>query len=153
KKGRYYLRPGTGVLVLGYVRETYRRETEVQASDASDITEDSITFDITVDGHSEWSTELRVVPRMLRADGRPIMGGRSNGQRTDRRHEDLLDRLKRWVADAPRLVSDWDPLRLTYRRSLVDLAALRFTPIVAGHGSLPAAGLPWFMATFGRDSI
>ncbi len=153
KKGRYYLRPGTGVLVLGYVRETYRRETEVQAGDASDITEDTITFDITVDGHSEWSTELRVVPRMLRADGRPIMAGLSDGRRTDRRHEDLLDRLKRWVADAPRLVSDWDPLRLTYRRSLVDLAALRFTPIVAGHGSLPAAGLPWFMATFGRDSI
>ena len=38
-------------------------------------------------------------------------------------------------------------------RSLVDLAALRFSPpILPGH-SLPAAGLPWFMTMFGRDSI
>ena len=41
----------------------------------------------------------------------------------------------------------------TYRRSLVDLAALRFSPPVAGGKSLPAAGLPWFMTMFGRDSI
>ena len=45
------------------------------------------------------------------------------------------------------------PLRATYRRSLVDLAALRFSPPIAGGRSLPAAGLPWFMTMFGRDSI
>jgi glycogen debranching enzyme len=38
-------------------------------------------------------------------------------------------------------------------RSLVDLAALRFSPPIAGNRSLPAAGLPWFMTMFGRDSI
>ena len=41
----------------------------------------------------------------------------------------------------------------TYRRSLVDLAALRFSPLTASGQSLPAAGLPWFMTMFGRDSI
>jgi glycogen debranching enzyme len=39
-----------------------------------------------------------------------------------------------------------------YGRSLVDLAALRFRSGVIP-GALPAAGLPWFMAIFGRDSL
>ncbi len=61
--------------------------------------------------------------------------------------------LDRWLESAPTLESDWDALKATYRRSLVDLAALRFSPPIAGDHSLPAAGLPWFMAMFGRDSI
>ena len=61
--------------------------------------------------------------------------------------------LEKWIAGAPQLECDQDELRRTYRRSLVDLAALRFSPPVAGGQSLPAAGLPWFMTMFGRDSI
>jgi glycogen debranching enzyme len=61
--------------------------------------------------------------------------------------------LERWLNQAPRLECDWEPLKRTYRRSLVDLAALRFSPISAGRHSLPAAGLPWFMTMFGRDSM
>ena len=40
--------------------------------------------------------------------------------------------LDRWLDEAPRVESDRDPLRATYRRSLVDLAALRFSPPIAG---------------------
>jgi glycogen debranching enzyme len=61
--------------------------------------------------------------------------------------------LEKWIADAPRLECDDGELKATYRRSLVDLAALRFSPPIAGGRSLPAAGLPWFMTMFGRDSI
>jgi hypothetical protein len=61
--------------------------------------------------------------------------------------------LDRWISAAPRIECDWDALKNTYRRSLVDLAALRFSPPIAGGRSLPAAGLPWFMTMFGRDSI
>ena len=61
--------------------------------------------------------------------------------------------LERWIDEAPRLECDREPLKATYRRSLVDLAALRFSPPIAGGRALPAAGLPWFMTMFGRDSI
>ena len=61
--------------------------------------------------------------------------------------------LDEWLAAAPRLECDSESLRSTYRRSLVDLAALRFSPLTSGGRSLPAAGLPWFMTIFGRDSI
>ena len=40
--------------------------------------------------------------------------------------------LDKWVERAPRVECDSDSLRATYRRSLVDLAALRFYPHVAG---------------------
>ena len=49
--------------------------------------------------------------------------------------------------------TDWHDLRQVYRRSLIDLAALRFYPESVPDSSLPAAGLPWFMALFGRDSL
>src|SRR5262249_61662436 len=78
-----------------------------------------------------------------RAGAEPRGGARGGGGRA----------LGRWRAGAPRLVCDLHTLERTYRRSLVDLAALRFSPPIAGGHSLPAAGLPWFMAMFGRDSI
>jgi glycogen debranching enzyme len=40
-----------------------------------------------------------------------------------------------------------------YARNLVDIAALRFRPDNMPDDFLPAAGLPWFMAVFGRDSL
>ncbi len=39
----------------------------------------------------------------------------------------------------------------SYDRALVDLQALRVV-LPSGH-IVPAAGLPWFMAVFGRDSL
>ena len=61
--------------------------------------------------------------------------------------------LAEWFADAPQLRTDWEPLARVYRRSLSDLAALRDYPDGQDGASLPAAGLPWFMALFGRDSL
>jgi glycogen debranching enzyme len=56
-----------------------------------------------------------------------------------------------WLAPAPELEADWPALRRAYERSLVDLAALRIEAETGGF--VPAAGLPWFMALFGRDSL
>lgn len=61
--------------------------------------------------------------------------------------------LTRWLDDAPRLEAEHDHLLHTYRTSLLDLAALRFNPRHDRTLFPPAAGLPWFMALFGRDSL
>jgi glycogen debranching enzyme len=61
--------------------------------------------------------------------------------------------LDEWIRQAPTIGSSWDKLGHIYWRSLVDLAALRFYPDAVPGASVPAAGLPWFMALFGRDSV
>ncbi|HSK98960.1 MAG TPA: glycogen debranching N-terminal domain-containing protein [Rubrobacteraceae bacterium] len=54
-------------------------------------------------------------------------------------------------AGAPKLETGWEELRRSWERSVEDLESLTFD---AGGGLLvPAAGAPWFMALFGRDSL
>jgi len=151
KKGKYYTRVDGNQLVLGYERDTYRRETAISAGDGAHIDEHGITYDVTIPPKGEWSTHLKVVTSMV---GLGELRSSTKNGRSDRRARPNMERdLDKWLADAPRLECDWPSLHRTYHRSLVDLAALRFSPVTEGRHSLPAAGLPWFMTIFGRDSI
>ncbi len=148
KKGRYSAQVDKRKLVLSYDRSTYGRSTAISASEKAQIDETGLTFKITVPGHGSWSTTLDVsITRLMVGQ---VPGAPETPQHAQRRMRRDLDR---WLDRAPQLQSDSDALKATYRRSLVDLAALRFSPPIAGGHSLPAAGLPWFMAMFGRDSI
>ncbi|WP_155386130.1 amylo-alpha-1,6-glucosidase [Catellatospora paridis] len=62
--------------------------------------------------------------------------------------------LKRWLEHAPDIECDNADLNAVLDRSIVDLAALRIEGTIAGEPYvLPAAGLPWFMTLFGRDTL
>ena len=151
KKGRYSARVEKKRLVLGYERETFQRATAISASAPAKIDEHGLTFAAHIEPGGEWTTDLDVVPA-AGASGAYVRPKYARGQR--RARPNMERSLEAWVEEAPRLECDLDSLKSTYRRSLVDLAALRFSPPVAGRGkSLPAAGLPWFMTMFGRDSI
>jgi glycogen debranching enzyme len=70
--------------------------------------------------------------------------------RDDRRERDAS--LDAWWRSVPRLRAPADAaLESTWNRSLADLAALRLR--WTGSGMVPAAGLPWFMTLFGRDTL
>jgi glycogen debranching enzyme len=102
----------------------------------------------TIPAKSEWSTCVEVRP----VADEPMKVKYPHGSRTAR--PNIGESLADWLSDAPKLDSDWDPLAHIRRRSLVDLAALRFFPDESRPDeSVPAAGLPWFMALFGRDSL
>ena len=150
KKGSYYTKVDDGRLVLGYERESFGRQTAISASAPADLDEHGLTFAVHIEPQGAWTTDLDVVTA-AGAGGNYI---RPKYDRGERRARPNMERsLERWLSEAPRLESDSDELKATYRRSLVDLAALRFSPPVSGGQSLPAAGLPWFMTMFGRDSI
>ena len=146
KQGRTYRRAEEDRLVLGYERERYRRETWIHASADATYDETGLTFSVTLAPQQSWSTEIDVLT--------------VRDQRTAKFHDssvwdDPEKRLGLRVLQqhVPILASNWRPLEAIYRRSIEDLAALRFDlPISPGH-YMPAAGLPWFMAAFGRDSL
>ena len=149
KKGELYRHRHDGELTLGYRRERFVRETRISASEPAQFEDGALLFQVHLEPHAQWSTCLDVAAqRRPGQQAEQVKYG--HGAREPR--PELGHGLERWVADAPRLVSSWSPLELTYRRSLVDLAALRFRPEIVP-GALPAAGLPWFMAMFGRDSV
>jgi glycogen debranching enzyme len=149
KKGTYRERAKGKELWIEYQRDTFVRSTVITSSAPAKVDKRGFTFTVRLAPHGEWSTELEVVTTAVG------VGTSTKGPALARskRSQAMAADLDRWLTGAPRLECDWDPLKATYKRSLVDLAALRFAPPVAGGHSLPAAGLPWFMTMFGRDSI
>ena len=151
KQGKYYTSVDDLQLRLGYERGPFRRETVISSSVPAHIDEHGLTFHVGIEPHSRWRTDLQVITALIGFGGQIFETKYNRGAR--RARPNMERDLERWLADAPTLQCDWDSLRETYHRSLVDLAALRFSPVSASGRSLPAAGLPWFMTMFGRDSI
>jgi glycogen debranching enzyme len=142
KTGELYRRSGHHGATLGYHRADFRRETYIDAREAY-FTEESLTFRVSLDPREVWSSTIVVKVGTARDEPHP--------QRLHR--PEMPHSLEDWLAAAPKVDTDWHELRQVYRRSLIDLAALRFYPESVPDSSLPAAGLPWFMALFGRDSL
>jgi glycogen debranching enzyme len=149
KKGTYRERVKGKELWLEYARDTFVRSTVITSSASAKVDKRGFTFTVKLAPHEAWSTDLEVVTTAVGTG----TGAKGPTMARSKRSQTMAADLDRWLTSAPRLECDWAPIKATYKRSLVDLAALRFAPPVAGGHSLPAAGLPWFMTMFGRDSI
>jgi hypothetical protein len=143
KKGEYYLEIREANLVLGYRRADFVRETSISSSEPFDVDAQGISFNVQLGARSEWTTCLTVRPAIDEEVQRPTHPSRAAAYRNPRLS------LQEWVENTPSVSAYPDLLRQTYERSMVDLASLRFNPGNLGEASLPAAGLPWFMALFG----
>jgi len=147
KKGEASTRVEDDVLVLAYRRDHFVRETRIRASRRADVDDKGFTFRLDIDGHDEWNTCLFVQPVT------------ESAKEIKYRHDDdeakpnIGVSLDEFLAAAPQLETEWDPLEHIYERSLIDLAALRFETTLFPGQPMPAAGLPWFMTVFGRDSL
>ena len=151
KKGTYETRVEDNQIMLGYRRDTFFRATRITASEPAQVDERGLTFSAKIEPHGRWTTDLDVV--VVIAGYNESRDDPTHESDSKKRHPSLAKGLDRWIDHAPQLESTDDALRQTYRRSLVDLAALRFSTRTMPNRYLPAAGLPWFMTIFGRDSI
>lgn len=145
KKGKRYREVRNRQLVLGYKRENFVRETLISSTvRVTDLDSKGVVFRFTLQPKTTWNVRLHVTPVTGETAHQPKFSTRAGA--------DMRNSLKEWIEGAPTMTSHPEAVRM-YMRNLVDVAALRFRPDTMPQHALPAAGLPWFMALFGRDSL
>lgn len=136
-------------ITLTYRRDGFERGTHLRFDTEGAFEPGRARFDVVLGPRERWELCVDVY---CTVDGEQ-RGPRAGHGGFGRLQPQMPMTFEEWVEAAPALDTDFDPLRRAYRQSLVDLAALRFRPFPHLDWSLPAAGLPWFMALFGRDSL
>jgi glycogen debranching enzyme len=138
-------------LTLTYERMGFQRSLTVVASRTAAVTRKGFAYSLRLAPGERWSTTFTLTPHAAQP-------GVAFAQRKQRGSLAQLSasksaELERWLAGSPVLQTHDAALARTYRASLSDLGALRLHPDLLQGATLPAAGLPWFMALFGRDSL
>jgi glycogen debranching enzyme len=113
------------------------------------VAEGKITYRIELEPRERWDLRIDVVPA---PEGEHVVA-----RLAERRFGDEIARVREslaaWQLRVPQLRASWDDLAYSFGRSVSDLASLRMRGQDVGAGKLPAAGMPWFMTVFGRDTI
>ncbi|MFI5041411.1 MAG: glycogen debranching N-terminal domain-containing protein [Acidimicrobiales bacterium] len=137
-----------GVLVFRWRKGTTRRGARVACEPRPTIEGNQLTWEVIVPARGQWSTCLQVSPVI---DGETIEPRYRCGEPVER--STPAERLKQWRRDVPLLDTEHDDLRQVVSRSLEDLGALRIFDPDHPDRAVVAAGAPWFMTLFGRDSL
>ncbi len=140
-----------GTLTLAYARAGFERSVTISAGRTAEVTPGGFAYSLALEPGERWATTFTVTPHaaqpgiaFARREPRGTLAQLSVSKTAE---------LQEWLARAPLLQAQDTALMHTYRASLSDLGALRMHPDPAEGATLPAAGLPWFMALFGRDSL
>lgn len=139
-----------GALVLRREREGHSRGTRVVATPgggtAPVVTAGRMTWQCVVGPRAEWSAKV-VVEALV--DDRTV----ASIAQIEETGVAATSRFREWRISAPVMSTPDAGLARTLARSLEDLGALRMTDPRNPDRVGVAAGAPWFMATFGRDSL
>jgi glycogen debranching enzyme len=109
---------------------------------------DEVIWEVELPPRNRFVTLLKVSMRLNYETLEPVHRGFGEPQ------EPVEGPLTDWLERVPAFESDSVLLKSVFDQSVVDLAALRITGDLLGESYvLPAAGLPWFMTLFGRDTL
>jgi glycogen debranching enzyme len=136
-------------LELSYHRGTVNRGTVLQFSPTpSNLGEDLVSFEAVVPARGEWKACVEVHPVI---EGKVIDPRYLCGHSVERAAP--AERLARWRRQVPQVETDHEGLRAVLARGAEDLGALRIFDPDFPERVVLAAGAPWFMTVFGRDSL
>ena len=112
-----------------------------------------IFFEIELEPGQEWHT----CGELILEHGQQVMVPAYGHRSSEQLEEPLsaMDELQaRWLKSSPQLLTPNDDLYRVYRQAIEDMGALRIYDLdVSEHEWVPAAGVPWFVTLFGRDSL
>jgi glycogen debranching enzyme len=133
-----------GGVEFAYERDGYRRSTRILVDRPFRWERDRLSLDLVLRRGVPWDLTMRVEAhegsRTKAAPTRPIR----------KPHAIDPERVERWAERVPRLESDDARLVSAWRAAIRDLRSLLLAE--PGGSFIPAAGVPWFMAVFGRDA-
>ena len=141
-----------GRLETMHTNGSFRRGISVCPADGSpkpELRDGALSLIAEVTPQGAWTAELlyQVVDGEQRLEASPAPFAEQHDSKQARA-------LAEWRSQAMRVRTPCAPLQQLYDQSMDDLAALRL-PIEGTDATcfVPAAGIPWFAALFGRDSL
>jgi glycogen debranching enzyme len=148
KQGRLDVQGEHARLTFSYERGGFRRATQVDFTEVPRLSGAHVAYEVIVAPRASWSTCIQVTPVI---DDHEITPRYLCGQPVDR--STPVARLEEWNRRLPNVTSDEEQFRVLLARSSRDLAALRIFDPEYPDRAVVAAGAPWFMTLFGRDSL
>jgi len=135
---------------LVFADDTFPAQTFVQFNTAPAEVDGLIRFPVRLEAKEKRELLVGVLP---------VLGPREPPPADELLRRIVQDRARAddahlaWRRSTPRLRSQSDDLVRTWQQSVADLGALRMHIEEFDYGRLPAAGSPWFMTVFGRDTL
>jgi glycogen debranching enzyme len=140
-----------GKLVTDYQNETFQRGliTTLEGSDSPpNYANGRLVFDIALEPGEKWGA---CINHIALADG-DVLKPRHTSAEIDVTEAGKV--LANFLDISTQLKTSNSEVAGTYHQALIDMGALRIAFEEDGKSYwMPAAGLPWFVAVFGRDSI
>lgn len=144
-------------LCFVYRRKEFRREVWISFNVEPVVKGGRIRFQLTLAPKTVWKTCVNVVPVLKEGQPPPatcvgtLLGSPFGPYRRDVSRPLTQTKQKPLGSGLPQLHTDNTPLREGYFQAISDLQLLQLERVPDQY--ILAAGLPWFMTVFGRDSI
>jgi glycogen debranching enzyme len=129
-------------------RGRHEQSMLVRADAGPDLSAGVLRWEVALPARGQWTSTIEAIPAI---DATPMPLRHPRGDPVE--HAEPARRFREWRRRSPGIRTADPGLAAALRRSVEDLGALRIFDPQHPQRAVVAAGVPWFMALFGRDSL